>query len=127
MKISYDKNGRKIYKFNHSICQGGYLYTHKSEENSNINNKEALRAKLNEICTKFELIDATIKIYDNIFFLFFMTKPSLSPLTLITAIQQEIELFGTWEEKYIWAGIYDLQEKYLKEYLYKIGFDYGKG
>ena len=117
---------RKIYRFSSCICQGGYLYAHKII-NSKIQNKEGLRNALNAIAKKFELIDVTIKIYDSIFFLFFMTKPKVKPLELIKKIQNNISSFGPWEKKYLYTMVYDLQEKYLRKDLEKIGFDYDKG
>ena len=77
---------RKKYKFSHSAYQGGYLYAHKVA-NGKIKNKEGLRNALNAAVKKFELIDSTIKIYDSVFFLFFMPKPSLKPTVLIESIQ----------------------------------------
>ena len=126
MKIETDKNGRRLYKFSHSVAQGGYLYAHKTANNA-IANKDGLRNALNAIAKKFELIDVSIKVYGNIFFLFFMSKPSLVPQELIDSIQSNTVSFAEWDENYLWTGVYDLQEKYLREYLAKAEYDYDDG
>jgi|SRR3989338_673102 len=123
MKIEYDRSGRKLYKFSHSVAQGGYLYAHKTSV-GNIVNKEGLRNVLSAISKKYELIDVTIKVYDAIFLLFFMSKPSLVPQELIDIIQKNIASFANWDENYVWTGVYDLQEEYIKEYLTKVGYEY---
>ena len=127
MKIETDKNGRRIYKFSSSVCQGGYLYAHKPKNNNTIANKNGLRNSLNAIAKKHGLIDVTIKVYDNIFFLFFMSKPSLVPQSLIDSIQKNINSFAEWDESYVWTGVYDLQEKYVRQDLEKWDYDYDKG
>lgn len=127
MKIEHDKNGRKLYKFSHSICQGGYVYAHKTKEEGKIADKEGLRNALSSVAKQFELIDTTIKVYDNIFFLFFMLKPSVVPQSLIESIQKNIASFSSWAEEYLWAGVYDLQEDYLRKELEKRGFNYEQG
>jgi len=117
---------RKLYKFNHSICQGGYLYAHKTLNEELIKNKKGLRNLLSATSNKFQLIDVTIKIYDSIFFLFFMEKPSVHPLKVIESIQKHIGSFNKWDKKYICTGVYDLQEEYIRKDLNKFGFDYDK-
>ena len=82
---------------------------------------------LNAISKKFELIDATIKVYDSIFFFFFMTKPLVSPKDLIEKIHSNLSSFGKWDKDYLYSTVYDLQEEYLRSYLKKLGFDYDKG
>lgn len=77
MKKEIDKDGRIIYKYGHSLSKGGNLYTHKASEGI-ITNKAGLRNALNAIVLKHKLIDATIKIYDDIFFLFFSHSQILS-------------------------------------------------
>lgn len=118
---------RKTYKFNSCVCQGGYLYSHKTVGGEIINNKEGLRKNLNEIAKQFELIDVTIKIYDQIFFFFFMMKPKIVHNNLINALQDEITKFGSWGEKYVCSGISDLQEPYVRSKLSIWGFDYDQG
>ena len=126
MKIETDKNGRRLYKFSHSVAKVGYLYAHKTSDGA-ITNREGLRNTLNAIAKKFELIDVSIMAYDNIFFLFFMSKPSLVPKELIDSIQNNTASFAEWDENYLWTCVYDLQEKYLREYLAKSGYDYDDG
>lgn len=126
MKIETDMQGKRAYKFSHSVCQGGYLYAHKAS-GGDISDKEGLRNALNAISAQFEFIDATIKIYGNIFFFFFMFKPSLAPQKLIDGIQENITDFAKWEEEYLFTGVYDLQEKHVREYLANKGYDYDKG
>ncbi len=123
MKIETDKNGRRLYKFSSSVAQGGYLYAHKTSDGA-ITHREGLRNVLTAIAKKFELIDVSIKVYNNIFFLFFMSKPSVAPQELIDSIQKNTASFAKWDEDYLWAGVYDLQERYLREYLAKAGYDY---
>ena len=79
---------QKTYKFSHSIHQGGYLYIHKTKNNELIKNKEELRNSLNSVAKEFELIDVAIKIYDTIFFFFFMFKPKIAPMNIINRIQE---------------------------------------
>lgn len=126
MKIETDKNGRRVYKFSSSVAQGGYLYAHKTTGDA-ITNHEGLRNALNAIAKKFELIDVTIRVYDKIFFIFFMSKPSLVPQGLIDSIQMTTASFAKWDENYLWTGVYDLQEKYVRDYLAKLGYDYESG
>ena len=115
---------RKTYKFSHSVVQGGYVYAHKIA-NRKIENKEGLRNALNEIIKKFKLIDATIKVYDSIFFFFFMAH-NIKPIELINSIQKNISSFGAWDKDYLYGTVYDLQEEYLRKDLSKLGFDYDK-
>ena len=126
MKIETDKYGRRVYKFSHSVAQGGYLYAHKTKEGK-ISNKEGLRNLLNALAKKYELIEVTIKVYENIFFLFFQIKPSLKSADLIDNLQAHIDLFGLFDDTYILTGVYDLQEKYVRKDLERFGYDYDKG
>lgn len=127
MKIETDRNGRKVYKFSHSICQGGYVYSHKTKEGEKIADKEGLRNALGSVTKQFELIDATIKVHDNAFFFLFMLKPSVVPQNLINNILETIGPFSLWAEEYLWTGVYDLQESSLRKELEKWGFDYEQG
>ncbi len=126
MKIETDRYGRRVYKFSHSVFQGGYLYAHKAS-NGSITDKEGLRNALIALSVQLGLIDATIKVYDNIFFFFFMFKPSLVPQKLIDGIQENVTDFAKWEEEYLFTGVYDLQEKYVRDYLKNKEYDYDKG
>jgi hypothetical protein len=56
-----------------------------------------------------------------------MSKKSLVPQELIDSIQKNIPSFAAWDENYLWTGVYDLQENYLKEYLARAGYDYDDG
>ena len=56
-----------------------------------------------------------------------MSKPSLVPQELIDSIQKNTASFASWDENYLWTGVYDLQEKYVREYLTKMGYEYDKG
>src|SRR3989344_9027560 len=127
MKKEIDKDGRMMYKFAHSVGRGGDAYIHKTTADSIIGNKLGLRNYLRAISRKHCLIDPTIKIYDTIFFLFFHTPKSLAPAVLIESINKDLSLFSKWDEEYVWAGVYDLQEKYLRKDLEKWGLDYDKG
>lgn len=126
MKKTFDKNGRTLYKFSHSVAQGGNVYIHKTKQDS-ISNKKGLENNLNAIITKYKLIDATIKIYDNIFFLFFHMPNSIAPIKLIEIIQKNLNSFAEWDDKYGFEGIYDLHEKDIKNYLKHNGFEYDEG
>lgn len=127
MKIEIDKRGRKLYKFNHSVHQGGYFYCHKAIKGKKIENKLGLRNALNAIAVKLDLIDATIKIYEDIFFFFFMTKPLTKPVDIIEAIQKNITGFAEWDKEYLYNTVYDLQEEYLRKDIKKFGFNYDEG
>lgn len=126
MKIEYDKNGRKLYKFSHSIAQGGNLYAHKTKQGI-IENKEGLRNALHAVSMRFKLIDPTVKVYDTIFLFFFHIPKALAPATLINSIKKNASPFGEWDEEYLFSGVYDLQEKYLRKDLEKWGLNYDKG
>ncbi|MBU2638755.1 MAG: hypothetical protein KJ955_07315 [Nanoarchaeota archaeon] len=126
MKIETDKSGRRIYKFSHSVAQGGWLYAHKASSAA-ISDKEGLRSALTAVSEEVGMFDVTIKIYDNIFFFFFMFKPSMAPQAIIDGIQGKIAGFAEWEEEYLFTGVYDLQEKHVREYLMLKGYDYDKG
>lgn len=127
MKIDYDKNGRKIYKFSHSVAKGGNVYMHQCVYGKTIKNKQGLRNVLCAIARKFRLIDFNIKIYDSTFFFFFFVPRSLAPAELIGSIHKNISPYGELDRDYVYTGVYDLQEKYLKKDLEKWGFDYDKG
>lgn len=127
LRLLEDKDGRRLYKFSSSVAQGGYLYAHKMKDARIIKNSEGLRNLLQAIAKKHELIDVTIKVYSKIFFLFFQSKPSLRAIDIINNIQEHIGLFGTWDNDYLWTGVYDLQERYVREYLQKGGYNYDKG
>jgi len=118
---------RKTYKFSHSVCQGGFFYAHKTLNNQPIKNKEGLRNLLKTIEKKFELIDVTIKIYDNIFFFFFMYKPKIKPADIINAIQKHLSQLQGWDKDCIYSTVYDLQEQYLRKDLKEGGYDYDEG
>lgn len=126
MKKTYDKYGRTLYKFSSSVAQGGNLYAHKVRHGI-INNKDGLKNALNAISIKFKLIDPTAKVYDTIFFFFFHVPKSLAPASLIDSIQKNMQYFGEWDKDYLFTGVYDLQEKYVRKDLEKLGFDYDKG
>lgn len=118
---------RKLYKFSSSVSQGGFLYSHKTLDGQEITNKYGLKNALLAIAKQLELIDVTIKVYDNIFFMFYMTKPMVKPIELIEKIQATILQFGKWDEQYIYTGTYDLQKEYVRRDLEKMGFKYDKG
>ena len=118
---------RKTYKFSHSVAQGGFFYTHKTLENLPIKNKEGLRNLLVAVERKLELLDVTIKIYENIFFFFFQHKPKLHPQEIIKTIQKHISQLQDWDEKYLYSTVYDLQEEYLRKDLKEWGYDYDEG
>jgi len=46
---------------------------------------------------------------------------------LIDAIQKNINSFAEWDKDYLFTGVYDLQEKYIRKDLKHFGFDYDKG
>ena len=54
MKIETDRQGRRLYKFSHSVCQGGWLYAHKAA--GDIPDKEGLRNALKAISGEFGFI-----------------------------------------------------------------------
>lgn len=118
---------RKLYKFSHSIHQGGYIYAHKTSHEGLIRNREELRKALEETAKKLELMDVTIKIYDSIFFIYFMMKPSIAPARIIDSVQENIGPLNCWHKDYLFTGVYDLQEEYVRKDLEKMGFDYEKG
>ncbi len=126
MKVELDKRGRRLYKFNHSVVQGGYLYSNKTVYGEAIKNKKGLKNALNAISSKFKLIDPTVKVYDSIFFFFFLSR-NIKPMELIEKIQKNIANFGVWDKDYIYSTVYDLQEEYLRKDLEKLGFGYDKG
>ncbi len=126
MKIELDKKGRRLYKFSHSVVQGGYLYSHRIVDGEVIKNKEGLKNALNAIASKFKLIDPTVKVYDSIFFFFFLNR-NTAPIELIKTIQKNIASFGIWDKEYLYTTAYDLQELYLRKDLEKWEFDYDEG
>ncbi len=118
---------RKTYKFSSCICQGGWVYVHRTKKGEKIKDKDKLRRALEEVSKIFGLIDVTIKIYDSISFLFFMIKPTVKPIDIIGLIQKSISEFADWDEKYLYNGVYDLQEWYLRDYLKKFRINYNEG
>ncbi len=114
---------RKTYRFSHSVAQGGLLYAHKGK----IEDKDKVREALHEVCDRLKLMDVTIKVYETALFLFFMMRPSLAQIEVISAIQKAISGLGSWEEEYMFIGVYDLQEEYVREELEKFGFEWEKG
>ncbi len=127
VKKTFDKNGRTLYKFAHSVAQGGNCYLHRTSNDSRIENKEGLRSALNAVAIKYKLIDPTVKVYDTLFFFFFHLPKTLAPLTLIGSIQKNISSFGEWDEDYLFTGVYDLTESYLREHLKKLRYEYDEG
>lgn len=127
MKIVIDKDGRKLYKYSHSVSKGGNAYIHKTEQGKIIENKAGLRNVLSAIAAKHKLIDVTIKIYDDIFFFFFHIPRSLAPAKLIDSIQKNIDSFASWDKEYLLTGVYDLQERFIRKDLEKWGYGYEKG
>lgn len=127
MKKVIDKDGRILYKFSSSVSKGGNVYIHKTISGKIIENKQGLRNALSAISMKYWLIDPTIKIYDGIFFLFFHIPKSLAPAKLIESISKNIPTFAEWDEEYVFTGVYDLQDKFLRKDLEKWGYDYEKG
>lgn len=127
MNREIDKDGRILYRFSHSTAKGGNAYIHKTLPGKSIENKEGLRNYLGAISKKHNLIDPTIKIYNTIFFFFFHIPKSLAPALLLDSINKDITLFSEWDEDYIFMGVDDLQEKFLRKDLEKWGYDYDKG
>ncbi|MBU0758231.1 MAG: hypothetical protein KKF44_09245 [Nanoarchaeota archaeon] len=125
MKKTFDKNGRTLYKYSHSVSQGGWVYNHKSH--NQITNKQGLRNALAAIEKKLKLVDCTIKIYDKMFFLFCHIPNSLAPAALIESIQRNISGFTEWDSEYLFTGIYDLKENNIRQFLKKCNFDYDNG
>lgn len=117
---------RKVYKHSHSASAGGWVFAQRIMVGK-IENKEELRIMLDEASKKLNLIDATAKIYDNIFFLFFAMKPTLAAAQAIEEIQKNIAGIAGWDSKYLFDGVYDVQENYLKKYLKDLGLDFVKG
>lgn len=117
---------RKTYRFRHKVVQGGYLYAHKTVSNTIIKDKPGLKSALNAIAKKFKLIDVTIKIYNSMFFFFFLSR-NIKPIELIEKIHKNISNFGVWDKDYIYTTVYDLQEEYVRRDLERLGFDYDKG
>ena len=115
---------RKTYKFSHKVVQGGQMYCHKLL--NKIENKLGFKNALKAIVKKYKLIDATIKVYDNIFFIFYLSR-NIAPQTLIDTIHQNMSSFGKWDKDYMFTNVYDLQEKYVRKDLEEMGFDYDKG
>ena len=52
---------------------------------------------------------------------------SLAPALLIESIGKDLPLFSELAEKYVFTGVYDLQEKFLRKDLNKWGYDYEQG
>lgn len=102
------------------------MYVHKVVSGS-IVNKFGLRNVLNAVSIRMKLIDCTIKIYDSIFFFFFHLPKSVALGKVIDAIQKSIAAFAQWDEDYMYTGVWDLGEKYVREYLEGFKFDYDKG
>jgi hypothetical protein len=127
MKREIDKDGRILYKFSSSTAKGGNAYIHKTLSCKVINNKQGLRNVLEAISKKYSLIDSTIKIYDTIFFFFFHIPKSLAAGELIETIKKNLPLFCEWDKEYIFTGVYDLQEKFLRKDLERWGYDYDEG
>lgn len=127
MKKEIDKDGRILYKFSHSVSKGGNAYIHKTLSGKIIKNKQGLRNYLNAISKKYNLIDPTIKVYDDMLFFFFHIPKSLAPAQLIECIGKNISLFADWDKEYVFTGVYDLQDKFLRKDLEKWGYDYEKG
>lgn len=127
MKKMIDKDGRIMYKSSHSVVKGGVAYIHKTSPGNIIENKHGLRNMLISLSRKHKIIDTTINIYDDIFFIFFHTPKSLAPSKLIQIIQNNISSFGTWDDKYVFTSVHDLHENFLRKDLESYGFDYDMG
>ena len=127
MKKEIGKDGRILYKFSSSTSKGGNAYIHKTISGKSIENKEGLRNALNEISKKHGLIDPVVRIYDSIFFFFFHMPKSLAPADLIESISKNIPSFAGWDKDYVFTGVYDLQDKFLRKDLEEWGYDYEKG
>ena len=52
---------------------------------------------------------------------------SLAPAGLNESINKDILLFAEWDKDYVFTGVYDLQDKFVRRDLEKWGFDYEKG
>lgn len=127
MKKEIDKDGRILYTFSHSTAKGGNVYIHKTISGKSIGDKQGLRNYLEAISKKHGLIDPTIKIYGTIFFFFFHIPKSLAPAVLIESIGKNLSLFSEWDEDYVYTGVDDLQEKFLRKDLERWRLDYDKG
>ncbi|MDI6737245.1 MAG: hypothetical protein QME12_01890 [Nanoarchaeota archaeon] len=46
---------------------------------------------------------------------------------IIDGIQAKIGDVAEWEKEYLFTGVYDLQEKHVREYLTQKGYDYDEG
>lgn len=115
----------KTYRFSHSAAQGGQIYAHKA--NSKITLKESLRKALQKASEELRLIDTTIKIYDDIFFMFFFQRNTTSPAEAINKIQESIKGHAEWNKKYVYGHVNSLEKKQLKKEIEMNGYDYEKG
>ncbi len=116
---------RKTYRFSHSVGQGGTVYAQKIQEGK-IHNKEGLRNMLNAVVKRYRLIDATVKVYDDIFFFFFHAR-NVKPTDLIGTVHEHLPAHGRFAEEYVYSGVYDLQEEYVRKELKDWGYDYDAG
>ncbi len=118
---------RKLYRFSHSTAAGGWLFAWKTKEGAEVQHKAELRERLAFIVQRFSLIDATIKVYPSIVFLFFTAKPSINQHDVVAAVLESLGSLERWNAQYLLTGAYDLQEAYIRRDLAQMGFAYDKG
>ena len=54
-------------------------------------------------------------------------KGTILKYALQNAVQRNMQSFGEWDKDYLFTGVYDLQEQYIRKDLENLGFDYDKG
>jgi len=127
IKKIINSHGRIVYTEGHSTSCGGNVYIHETLEGGLIQDKPRLKSILDQIALRLELVDPTVKVYDRIFFFFFHIPKTLAPLKIVDSIKQDLNPLGEWDKEHLFDGVYDLQERYVRDYLAQWRFDYDQG
>jgi DNA-binding PadR family transcriptional regulator len=109
---------RKTYRYSHSIGQGGFMFVQKSDKPID---KEPLWKALQPAIEKCKLIDVTLKVHENVFFLFFAAPRGHSPQQVADEIRSAIAWLAWWDEEYLMVTVDDVQEESVKKELARLG------
>jgi hypothetical protein len=109
---------RKTYRYSHSIRQGGFMFVQKSDKPID---KEPLAKALEPAIEKCKLIDVTLKVHENVFFLFFAPPRRHSPQQAADDIRSAIAPLASWDEEYLMVTVDDVQEESVKKELARLG------
>ena len=124
---------RKMYKGSSSVSLGGQHFIQRLKPPEAIfpdGAAEKLKSELLKITENLKAQDTTIKVCKNHFHVFFHMPTKYAPAVLIDLfrftvenVMKEFEMNEQLDDEYVFTGIYDLSEEWIRKELKAIGED----